>query len=132
AYPHPPSERGTVSASSAPTSPPSASATAEDSPEPVHSYSLTMPVFFDAGGIILLAVLFALLLPDAFNATISALNSTVVSSIGWYYVLLVTAFVVFGIVIAASRMGSIRLGKVDDEPEYSVFSWFAMRFAAGM
>ncbi|HJG91899.1 MAG TPA: BCCT family transporter [Brachybacterium massiliense] len=121
-----------MSASSAPNSPPSSSATAEERPEPAHSYSLSKPVFFVAGGIILLAVLFALLLPDAFNATISTLNSTVVSSIGWYYVLIVTAFVVFGIVIAASRMGSIRLGKDDDEPEYSVFSWFAMLFAAGM
>src|SRR5699024_5981296 len=63
---------------------------------------------------------------------ISTLNSTVVDSIGWYYVLIVTAFVVFGIVVAVSRMGSIKLGKDDDVPEYSVFSWFAMLFAAGM
>ena len=95
-------------------------------------YSLSKPVFFVAAGVILLAVAFALLLPDAFNATISTLNSTVVSSIGWYYVLIVTAFVFFCIVLAASRMGDIRLGKDDDEPEFSLFSWFAMLFAAGM
>lgn len=95
-------------------------------------YSLSKPVFFWAGGIILLAVGFALLLPDVFNSAISTLNSTVVSSIGWYYVLIVTAFVAFGIIVAVSRMGNIKLGKDDDKPEYSVFSWFAMLFAAGM
>ena len=95
-------------------------------------YSLSKPVFFTAGGIILLAVGFALLLPDVFNSTISTLNSTVVSSIGWYYVLIVTAFVAFGIIVAVSRMGNIKLGKDDDKPEYSIFSWFAMLFAAGM
>ncbi|MGO1286742.1 MAG: BCCT family transporter, partial [Brachybacterium sp.] len=115
-----------MSASSAPNSPPPSSpAPAEDRPQSPRAYSLSKPVFFIAGGIILLAVLFALILPDVFNSTISTLNSTVVSSIGWYYVLIVTVFVAFGIVVAASRMGNIRLGKDDDRPEYSVFSWFA-------
>ena len=122
-----------MSASSAPNSPPPSSpAPAEDRPQSPRAYSLSKPVFFIAGGIILLAVLFALILPDVFNSTISTLNSTVVSSIGWYYVLIVTVFVVFSIVVAASRMGNIRLGKDDDKPEYSMFSWFAMLFAAGM
>ncbi|WP_232820307.1 BCCT family transporter [Brachybacterium sp. YJGR34] len=106
--------------------------TAPGSPDPAPSYSLSKPVFYTAGGIILVAVAFALLLPDIFNDVISTLNSTVVSSIGWYYVLIVTGFVAFAIVVALSRMGNIKLGKDDDEPEYSVFSWFAMLFAAGM
>lgn len=29
-------------------------------------------------------------------------------------------------------MGNITLGQDEDEPEFSVFSWFAMLFAAGM
>jgi choline/glycine/proline betaine transport protein len=118
-----------VSTSPTPSSPPPAATDKADAPD---GYSLSKPVFFVAGGIIVLAVAFALLLPDVFNNAISTLNSTVVSSIGWYYVLIVTAFVAFGIVVAVSRMGNIKLGKDDDEPEYSVFSWFAMLFAAGM
>ena len=96
------------------------------------TYSLSKPVFFVSAGIILLALAFALFLPDAFNDAISTLNSTVVSSIGWYYVLAVTAFVAFGIVLALSRKGQIKLGKDDEEPEFGLFSWFAMLFAAGM
>ncbi|MEE1651488.1 BCCT family transporter [Brachybacterium sp. J144] len=99
---------------------------------PPHSYSLSKPVFFVAGGIILLSVLFALILPAQFNSVISTLNATVVSSVGWYFVLVVTAFVAFGIIVAVSRMGNIKLGKDDEEPEYGLFSWFSMLFAAGM
>ena len=117
-------------ARTSPSSPPDPPKDGLGGPNP--HYGLSKPVFYVAGGIILLAVLFALILPDVFNSFISTLNSTVVSSIGWYYVLIVTAFVGFGIVVAVSRMGDIKLGKDDDEPEYSVFSWFAMLFAAGM
>ncbi|WP_052462512.1 BCCT family transporter [Nigerium massiliense] len=95
-------------------------------------YALSKPVFFVSAGIILLAVLFALLLPDAFDAVVSGINGAVVDSIGWYYVLVVTVFVAFSIVVAVSRFGDVKLGRDDDEPEYSTFSWFAMLFAAGM
>ena len=117
-------------AHTSPSSPPDPPQDGLGGPNP--EYGLSKPVFYVAGGIILLAVLFALILPDVFNAVISTLNSTVVNGIGWYYVLIVTAFVGFGIVVAVSRMGDIKLGKDDDEPEFSVFSWFAMLFAAGM
>lgn len=117
-----------MSASTAQESPPPAI----DHHGPKGGYGLSRPVFFISAGIIVLAVAFALLLPDVFNTVISTLNSTVVNSIGWYYVLIVTAFVAFGLVVAVSRMGNIKLGKDDDEPEFSVFSWFAMLFAAGM
>ncbi|MGP5088406.1 BCCT family transporter [Brachybacterium tyrofermentans] len=99
---------------------------------PQAGYSLSKPVFFVSAGIILIAVVFALALPDVFNNFISTLNSTVVESIGWYYVLIVTGFVGFAIVLAVSRMGNIKLGKDDDKPEFGLFSWFAMLFAAGM
>lgn len=89
-------------------------------------------VFAISAAVIVLAVGFALLAPGAFNSAISTINATVVDSIGWYYVLVVTAFVVFAIFVAASRLGDIRLGRDDEEPEYGLFSWFAMLFAAGM
>lgn len=41
-------------------------------------------------------------------------------------------FVVFVFVVALSPWGNIRLGKDTDTPEYSLVSWFAMLFAAGM
>ena len=34
--------------------------------------------------------------------------------------------------LIVSKYGSIRLGKDDDEPDYSYMTWFAMLFSAGM
>lgn len=101
----------------------------EESP---HNYSLAKGVFFISSGIVLAAVLFALLLPEAFAATIDGVKTTVVNAVGWYYVLIVTIFVAFALIVAMTRLGSVRLGRDDEEPEYSTFSWFSMLFAAGM
>ncbi len=44
----------------------------------------------------------------------------------------VTGFLLFCIGIAVSPLGRIRLGRDDERPEFSRFSWFSMLFAAGM
>ena len=54
------------------------------------------------------------------------------SAAGWYYVLLVAAFVLFAAYVGLSRFGQVRLGADDEEPEFGLRSWFAMLFSAGM
>lgn len=51
---------------------------------------------------------------------------------GWYYLLIVSLFVVFCFYLIFSRYGKIRLGKQQDRPEFSYPTWFAMLFSAGM
>lgn len=82
-----------------------------------------------------IAVLFVLgvaVFPTQFGDLVATVNSTVVDSIGWYYVLLTIGFVFFALYVGLSRWGDVRLGPDDSEPEYSTGSWFAMLFAAGM
>jgi len=45
---------------------------------------------------------------------------------------LVSFFVIFQLVLALSKVGNIRLGADNSEPQYGFFSWIAMLFAAGM
>lgn len=122
------SSPSTVSAESAPPGDPAPTSASSGR----HQYGLSKPVFFGSGGIVLVAVALALLLPDAFNAFIGFVNTAVVQGIGWYYVLIVTLFVGFSLFVALSRLGEVRLGRDDEEPEYGLFSWFSMLFAAGM
>ena len=61
----------------------------------------------------------------------SALAWTV-TNLGWLFVVLASAFVVFIIWLAASSFGSIPLGSDDDKPEFRTVSWIAMMFSAGM
>lgn len=50
----------------------------------------------------------------------------------WLYLVISTFFLGFVIFLAVSRYGGIRLGKEGEEPEFGLFSWFAMMFQAGM
>ena len=57
---------------------------------------------------------------------------TVVGDLGWFFVLTVTGMVFFALWLGFSPMGNIVLGDPDEDPDYSMTSWFAMLFAAGM
>ncbi|MBF4514539.1 BCCT family transporter [Plantibacter sp. VKM Ac-2885] len=82
--------------------------------------------------VILGVALFSILLPKQAESVFGSIQSGIIGSLGWYYVLLVAAFVIVAIVFAVSKFGDIKLGKDDDEPEFSLLSWFSMLFAAGM
>lgn len=49
----------------------------------------------------------------------------------WFYLLAIPLILSFLIFLACSKYGDIKLGSKDDEPEYSLQSWFAMLFCAG-
>ncbi|AXT86048.1 choline transporter [Aeromicrobium sp. A1-2] len=89
-------------------------------------------VFFPALIILGLVVLISILFPDATGDALGSAQSSVIGDIGWYYTLTVTGFVVFALWMGIGRFGDIKLGKDDDEPEFSLKAWFAMLFAAGM
>ena len=85
-----------------------------------------------AGVLVAAIVVWGLAAPDNFaNFSASALT-WVVDNFGWAYILFGTVFVVFVVFIAASKFGSIKLGRINEEPEFSTPSWIAMMFAAGM
>jgi len=70
------------------------------------------------------------------TASLAAFSSRIVgimfTSRGWFIMLSASIFLFASIWLALSRYGNIRLGKDDDEPEFSTVSWLTMLFAAGM
>ncbi len=56
----------------------------------------------------------------------------ITGNLGWLFVLLASAFVVFVIWLAAGKYGRIPLGRDDERPEFRTISWIAMMFSAGM
>lgn len=89
-------------------------------------------VFWPALITILAVALLAIFLPDGTNKVLTSINGWIVADLGWYYMLVIGGFVIFSIVIGFSKFGKIRLSRDDEKPEFGVFSWFAMLFAAGM
>jgi len=70
--------------------------------------------------------------PDALAETASQITSTAFRALDWFFMVLVSAFVVLCLWLALGRFGAIKLGGDDDKPEFSIGSWLAMLFAAGM
>lgn len=89
-------------------------------------------VFWPAAVIIIVFVLFAAIFPAAATDLFGAIQGNVIRWFGWYYVAAIALFVAFALWIGLGHYGNIKLGKDEDEPEFSVMSWFALLFAAGM
>ncbi|GAA3705306.1 BCCT family transporter [Zhihengliuella alba] len=94
------------------------------------------PVFIPASIIIfaLLAftVIFSRSAGDQIEEATTALNAAISDGVGWWYVLVVNVFLIFAVYFAASKIGRIRLGRDDEQPEFGIASWFMMLFSAGM
>lgn len=89
-------------------------------------------VFWPAAVIVIVFVAFTLIAPNAAEALFGAVQTGIVNAFNWYYVLIAAVFVAFALFLGFSRFGDIKLGKDDDEPEFSRLSWFSLLFAAGM
>jgi len=84
--------------------------------------------------LIVLAVIVAwgLFGPSSFEAAANGAYAFLSGNFGWLYLLAMSSFVAFSVWIAFSKYGKIKLGKDDSVPDYSLTSWFAMLFSAGM
>ncbi|EID54193.1 BCCT family transporter [Saccharomonospora xinjiangensis] len=96
-------------------------------------YSTMAPrVFWPSAVIILAFVSATVIAPDAMGDAISGIQEAVIGAFSWYYMLIVSVFVLFSLWIGLSHYGDIKLGPDEEEAEFGLKSWFAMLFAAGM
>jgi len=56
----------------------------------------------------------------------------VMETLGWFYVFVVSIVLFFVFWLMSSRFGDVKLGKDEDEPDFSTFSWVCMLFSAGL
>ena len=90
------------------------------------------PVFVVSAIIIVGLVVVGAVAPSALGAVAGDVMGWIARIFGWWYVFVVSAFLVFAVYIMFSRYGAIKLGKDDEEPYWSRWSWFSMLFTAGM
>ncbi len=69
---------------------------------------------------------------DNFAATTKSILDWVTQYFGVFFTTVSTAVLLFMLFVGFSRYGRIPLGRDDEEPEFSMFSWISMLFAAGM
>lgn len=93
----------------------------------------TNPVMAIGSGLLVLAfVLFTVVVPEYANSLYGNIKAFIATDLAWYYVGFMSLALMLSIWLVFSRYGDIRLGKDDDRPEFSNFSWFSMLFGAGI
>ncbi len=70
--------------------------------------------------------------PTGLGTVSGSVLGWITGNLGWLFVLLASAFVVFVIWLAAGKYGRIPLGRDTERPEFRTISWIAMMFSAGM
>ena len=105
-----------------------------ETPAPPHQPLTTLvpqvviPALLVLGALLVFCGMF----PQRADLLFSGAQRWVVGHFDWFYTSAVTVFLVFLLMVAASRFGDIRLGPDDAVPEFNFVSWTAMLFAAGM
>ncbi|CEA09114.1 High-affinity choline transport protein [Arthrobacter saudimassiliensis] len=81
---------------------------------------------------ILAIALWAMVDTDGAEAVIGSMVGWVSTNMGWYYFLVVSLVVVFVLTTALTRVGKTKLGPDHSKPQFGLFTWGAMLFAAGI
>lgn len=93
---------------------------------------LNKVVFYFSATLILLFSIITILFNEQANQVIINILNWVSRTFSWYYLLAATLYLVFIVFIACSRYGEIKLGPKHSKPEFSLLSWSAMLFSAGI
>lgn len=100
----------------------------------VERFGLDMhnPVFFISAGLIVLFVLTSLFFPEEAKAGLEATKSWIQVVFDGLLLSAGNVFLVFCLAVIVLPVGNIRIGGDDASPDFSLLSWFAMLFAAGI
>ncbi|MBP5981327.1 MAG: BCCT family transporter [Halomonas sp.] len=90
------------------------------------------PIFFGSLGLLLIVTLPLIAFPEMGRVWVMAAQGFVTQNLGMLYQTMGIASLGFMVYIVFSDIGQIKLGDVDAEPEFSLLSWGAMLFAAGI
>jgi glycine betaine transporter len=80
----------------------------------------------------LLFVLWGAIFPANLDLVAGSALSFLTVNFGWLYLAAVFFVLIFVVAVAFSPYGKIKLGKDDEEPEFTTTAWFAMLFTTGM
>lgn len=97
------------------------------------SGGLTVNTVFVVSMVFVAAIgIWGLIDPDSMTGTMLGFTNYTLTGVSWAWLALCSGFLFLSLYLAFGPYGHIRLGKDDEEPEFSTASWIAMLFAGGM
>ncbi|MBV7433882.1 choline BCCT transporter BetT [Cardiobacteriaceae bacterium TAE3-ERU3] len=94
--------------------------------------SLNKVVFLTAAALAAITVLFTMLFPEQVGNWLWGFSGWISDTLGWYYMLVVAAYLICMLIIGLSRYGDIKLGPDHAKPDFPLITWASMLFAAGI
>ncbi len=95
-------------------------------------YGIDKFVLAVAGVLAVGFVIWGIVATDSVSVVANAAYGWVMEHLGWLFNAVASIVLVTMLVLAFTRYGKIPLGKDEERPEFSTFSWVAMLFAAGL
>ncbi len=89
-------------------------------------------IFWVSAIISAILIVWGAIATEHFGGIIDNVFNFLVNNFGWLYLLFTMVVFILVLILGFSRLGKIKLGKPDEEPEYTTRSWIAMLFSAGM
>lgn len=89
-------------------------------------------VFIISTSLLSAIVLIGMFAPSFLGTITASIQSYITDYFGWYYLIVVTCFLLVCFYLFLTPVGRIKLGKNDDKPDFSRGSWLAMLYSAGM
>ena len=89
-------------------------------------------VYYYSLAFIFIILIWGIVSPTSFGKSAAYAFDLFVTRFGWFYLLVVSLFLLFCLWLLVSPYRNIRLGPSDSRPQFSNLSWFAMLFSAGM
>lgn len=90
------------------------------------------PVFAASAALIIGFIVFGAFFSELANTVFTGLQDLLAGYFGWFLIIEVNLLFAFVIFMAMGPFGDVRLGRMDEDPEYGLFSWTAMLFSAGI
>ncbi len=89
-------------------------------------------VFYASTALILLLTGVLIAAPETAGRLLGQAQEWLSRSFGWYYMLVIAAYLIFVVGLAFTSFGKIKLGTADDKPDFSYGAWAGMLFSSGI
>ena len=97
-----------------------------------NAFALDKITFFSTATFVVAFIVWGISSPESVSAASSSAFSWAITNAGWLLNITMMMAVATMLYIGCSRLGRIKLGTDDEEPEFGWFSWVAMMFGAGI
>ncbi|PTT88427.1 beta-aspartyl-peptidase, partial [Pseudomonas sp. HMWF031] len=83
-------------------------------------------VFYTSTALILLLTAILIIAPQEAGRMLGTAQAWLSRSFGWYYMVVIAAYLIFVVGLAFSSYGKLKLGSKDDTPDFSYGAWAGM------